>query len=71
MAGRLKAEALELEVRWRRVESICCQLEQTLPVHQLDPAPFVELEGGVNLGRFSRYWRQAEREVWADWAPQA
>jgi len=54
-----------------RVESICRQLEQTLPVRQLEPAPFVELDEGVNLGRFSRYWRQAEREVWADWAPPA
>jgi hypothetical protein len=24
----------------------------------------------VDLGRFSRYWRRAEREVWADWSPQ-
>jgi hypothetical protein len=54
-----------------RVASICRTLEQSLPVLQLDPAPFVELDEGVNLGRFSRYWRQAERAVWADWAPQA
>ena len=53
-----------------RVESICRTLEQSLPVLQLDPTPFVELDEGVNLGRFSRYWRQAEREVWAGWAPQ-
>jgi len=53
------------------VGSICGTLEQSLPVVQLDPTPFVELDEEVNLGRFSRYWRQAEREVWAGWAPQA
>jgi len=54
-----------------RVECICRALEQSLPVVQLNSAPFVELDEGVNLGRFSRYWRQAERTVWANWAPQA
>ena len=46
-------------------------IRDSLPIQQLDPAPFVELDEGVNLGRFSRYWRHAERKVWADWAPQA
>ena len=48
-----------------RVEGICQALEQELPVEVLEPEPFVELDGKVDLGRFSRYWRRAEREVWA------
>ena len=53
-----------------RVEGICQRLEQELPVQVLTPEPFVELEGRVDLGRFSRYWRRAEREVWASWSPE-
>ena len=53
-----------------RVAAICAALEQELPVQVLEPQPFVELEERVDLGRFSRYWRRAEREVWADWSPQ-
>ncbi|MFZ9319299.1 MAG: hypothetical protein ACO23X_10915 [Vulcanococcus sp.] len=53
-----------------RIAAICEVLEQELPVEVLKPQPFVELEGRVDLGRFSRYWRRAEREVWAAWSPQ-
>ena len=53
-----------------RVAAICAALEQELPVQVLEPQPFVELEERVDLGRFNRYWRRAEREVWADWSPQ-
>ena len=53
-----------------RVAAICAALEQELPVQVLEPRPFVALEDRVDLGRFSRYWRRAEREVWADWSPQ-
>ena len=53
-----------------RVAAICAALEQELPVQVLEPQHFVELEERVDLGRFSRYWRRAEREVWADWSPQ-
>jgi len=52
-----------------RVAAICAALEQELPVQVLEPRPFVELEERVDLGRFSRYWRRAEREVWARWSP--
>jgi hypothetical protein len=31
----------------------------------------VQLEGPADLGRFSRYWRRAEREVWAGWSQEA
>ena len=53
-----------------RVAAICAALEQELPVQVLEPQPFVELEERVDLWRFSRYWRRAELEVWADWSPQ-
>ena len=50
-----------------RVAAICEVLEQELPVEVLEPQPFVELDEPADLGRFSRYWRRAEREVWAAW----
>ena len=50
-----------------RVQAICQTLEQHLPVQVLAVEPFVQLEGPADLGRFSRYWRRAEREVWAGW----
>ncbi len=53
-----------------RVEAICQALEQELPVEVLEPEPFVELDGRVDLVRFSRYWRRAEREVWAAASPE-
>ena len=53
-----------------RGEAICQRLEQELPVQVLTPEPCVELEGRGDLGRFSRYWRRAEREVWASWSPE-
>jgi deoxyribodipyrimidine photo-lyase len=51
-----------------RFKAICRQLEPHLPLQVLEPEPFVVLEPEPNLGRFSRYWRQAERAVWAQWA---
>jgi deoxyribodipyrimidine photo-lyase len=51
-----------------RFKAICRQLEPHLPLQVLEPEPFVVLEPEPNLGRFSRYWRQAERAVWAHWA---
>jgi hypothetical protein len=53
-----------------RVAAICQTLEQHLPVQVLAMEPFVQLEGPVDLGRFSRYWRRAEREVWAGWGQE-
>ena len=53
-----------------RVAAICAQLSQELPLEVLEPEPFVELDGRVDLGRFSRYWRRAEREVWAGWSQE-
>jgi len=39
-------------------------------VQVLEPEPFVELDGRVDLGRFSRYWRRAEPEVWTRWSQE-
>ena len=50
-----------------RFSAICLQLEPHLPLQVLEPEPFVELEGTVDLGRFSRYWRRAEPAVWRLW----
>jgi hypothetical protein len=50
-----------------RFDGISGQLERHLPLQVLEPEPFVVLEPEPNLGRFSRYWRQAERAVWAQW----
>ncbi len=47
-----------------RVAALCRRLERELPVRVLEPEPFVQLQGPLNLGRFSRYWRQAEAAVW-------
>ncbi len=51
-----------------RFKAICRRLEPHLPLQVLEPEPFVVLEPEPNLERFSRYWRQAERAVWAQWA---
>ena len=51
-----------------RFRAICRQLEPHLPLQVLEPEPFVELEGALDLGRFSRYWRRAEPAVWRRWA---
>ena len=50
-----------------RFSAICRQLERQLPLQVLEPEPFVELAGPVDLGRFSRYWRRAEAAVWQLW----
>ena len=42
-----------------------------LPLIRLEPEPFVTLHEPVDLGRFSRYWRRAERRAWAGWQPAA
>ena len=53
-----------------RVAAICEALEREVPVEVLEPEPFVDLNEPVDLGRFSRYWRRAEREVWAGWGQE-
>ena len=48
-----------------RLERIGTAIDAELPVQLLDPEPFVELPSPPRLGRFSRYWREAEPVVWA------
>jgi hypothetical protein len=48
-----------------RLERIGTAIDAKLPVQLLDPEPFVELPRPPRLGRFSRYWREAEPVVWA------
>ena len=57
--------AAELDARQRHEPPA-----RRLPLIALDPDPFVELEEPVDLGRFSRYWRRAERRVWAGWGQE-
>ena len=39
-------------------------IDRALPVWLLDGEPFVDLPRPPRLGRFSRYWREAEQVVW-------
>jgi len=41
--------------RWAEIRSA-----SQLPVEVLEPIPFVELRGTVDLKRFSRYWKRAQ-----------
>ncbi|MGB1776820.1 MAG: hypothetical protein ACPHGV_10830 [Synechococcus sp.] len=47
-----------------RLQRIAAELERELPLVILDGEPFVELPRPPRLGRFSRYWREAEPVVW-------
>ncbi|MDX2137500.1 MAG: hypothetical protein SF123_05350 [Chloroflexota bacterium] len=43
--------------------AVCKALRKTLPVEVLDEPPFLDYDGELDLGRFSRYWRVAQRFV--------
>jgi deoxyribodipyrimidine photo-lyase len=51
-----------------RFATIAAQVAVALPLHVLEPEPFVALPfdgpGAPDLRRFSRYWRRAEPLVW-------
>jgi hypothetical protein len=47
-----------------RLQRIAAAIDRELPLWMLDPDPFVELPKPPRLGRFSRYWREAEPVVW-------
>lgn len=47
-----------------RFEPIRRAIARQLPVAVLEPEPFVRLREPPDLRRFSRYWRQAEPQVW-------
>ena len=44
-----------------RFDSICKEIEHSLPVEVLPLEPFFEYDGYIDLKRFSRYWKVAER----------
>ena len=52
-----------------RLELIAEAINTELPLVELDPDPFVELARPPRLGRFSRYWREAESAVWENYSP--
>jgi len=51
-----------------RLRRLGARVAAELPLQLLEPEPFVALplegQGGPDLRRFSRYWRQAEALVW-------
>ena len=47
-----------------RLQCIAQVIEAELPLQELEPDPFVDMPRPPRLGRFSRYWREAEPVVW-------
>jgi len=47
-----------------RLERIAASIEQHCQLELLEPEPFVTMPRPPRLGRFSRYWREAEPVVW-------
>ena len=48
-----------------RLQRVAAEIDRELPLWILDGEPFVDLPKPPRLGRFSRYWRDAEPVVWA------
>lgn len=46
-----------------RFAAICTEIESSLPVEVLTLEPFFEYDGYIDLKRFSRYWKVAERNL--------
>jgi hypothetical protein len=46
-----------------RFNHICDQIEKTLPLETWETEPFFEYEGYIDLKRFSRYWKIAEKHL--------
>ncbi|MEG4011413.1 MULTISPECIES: hypothetical protein [unclassified Microcoleus] len=46
-----------------RFQDICQEIRSSLPVEVLPPEAFVRYDGYIDLKRFSRYWRVAEKYV--------
>lgn len=44
-----------------RFREIVAKLRQSMPVTILEVDPFVDYDGHMDLGRFSRYWRTAQK----------
>ena len=48
-----------------RLNRNAAAIDRALPLWLLDGEPFVEMPRPPRLGRFSRYWREAEPIVWS------
>lgn len=46
-----------------RFESICAEIERSVAVEVMEVEPFLDYEGFIDLKRFSRYWKVAERHL--------
>ena len=46
-----------------RFVAICDEIEQSIPVEAFAVEPFLDYDGYIDLKRFSRYWKIAERYV--------
>jgi hypothetical protein len=46
-----------------RFNHICDQIEKSLPLEIWEPEPFFEYDGYIDLKRFSRYWKVAEKHL--------
>ncbi|MGI8477689.1 MAG: hypothetical protein ACR2OO_15150 [Thermomicrobiales bacterium] len=55
------ARVVTSETPTPRFAVIAAEIGRMVPVDPLPVPPFVDLDDRVDLGRFSRYWRQAER----------
>ncbi len=51
-----------------RLQRIADAIDAELPLQELEPDAFVELPRPPRLGRFSRYWREAEPVVWESYS---
>lgn len=47
-----------------RFNDICNQIEDSLKLEVLEIQQFFEYDGYIDLKRFSRYWKVAEKYVW-------
>ena len=52
-----------------RLQKLAAAIEAEVPLQELEPDPFVALPRPPRLGRFSRYWREAESVVWESYSP--
>ncbi|MFN6565829.1 hypothetical protein [Dendronalium sp. ChiSLP03b] len=46
-----------------RFDDICDEIERSLAIEVLEVEPFFDYDGYIDLKRFSRYWKVAEKHV--------
>ncbi|MBD2662875.1 hypothetical protein B6N60_00388 [Richelia sinica FACHB-800] len=47
-----------------RFDDICTEVERSLELEVLEVEPFFDYDGYIDLKRFSRYWKVADKYVW-------